>query len=165
MRRGEEAKRAGAADAAAGSAAGRRFGAAAPPKDATGLAVAALAAAALVMAASWAMLLDLHAALITLESGGAAVDAVLVLLGLAAGLPLASALRGLRLAGRAKGALSDADLVAARVAAAGARNLAWTSFGYVGAQALLVVLVEFLIANNLAVSRTFFFLPLIESSL
>jgi polar amino acid transport system permease protein len=166
MRRGEEAGRAGPADrAAAGSAAGRRFGAAAPPKDATGLAVAALAAAALVMAASWAMLLDLRAALVTLESGGTAADAALVLLGLAAALPLASGMRGLRLAGRAKRALADGDLVAARVAAAGARNLAWTSFGYVGAQALLVVLVEFLIANNLAVSRTFFFLPLIESSL
>ena len=61
-------------------------------------------------------------------------------------------------------ALAAGDVIAARVAAAASRNLAWFTFGFAGALALLLVVVQFLIANDLAVSRTFFLLPLIANS-
>ena len=47
---------------------------------------------------------------------------------------------------------------------ASARTLAWITFGYAAALVLLLLMSQFLIANNLAVSRTFFLLPLIQSS-
>jgi polar amino acid transport system permease protein len=142
----------------------RRLRAAAPPKDVRGWAVAALIAAVVVMAASWGTLLDVRGVLLALQSDSLPADAVLVLLGLAAALPIGPGTRSLRLAGRVKRALAGGDLIAARVAAAASRDLAWTALGYAGAQALLVMVVQFVIINNLAVGRTFFLLPLIASS-
>ncbi|HZS82807.1 MAG TPA: amino acid ABC transporter permease [Stellaceae bacterium] len=143
---------------------GRRLRAAAPPKDTTALAAAAIAAAAAVVAGSWTTLYDARSALGALEADGALADALLLLLAAAALALLIPALRGLRLAGAARRALGGGDLIAARVAAAASRNLAWIGFGYSAAVALLALVVQFFIANDLAVSRTFFLLPLIESS-
>jgi polar amino acid transport system permease protein len=56
------------------------------------------------------------------------------------------------------------DLIAARVAMAESRTWSWTTLGYSTAQVLVVLAMLFLIANDLAVSRTFFMLPLIISS-
>src|SRR4029078_2739037 len=67
-------------------------------------------------------------------------------------------------AARVAAVLAAGDVIAARVPAAASRNLAWFTFGFAGALALLLIVVQFLIANNLAVSRTFFLLPLISSS-
>jgi polar amino acid transport system permease protein len=44
------------------------------------------------------------------------------------------------------------------------RTFGWISLGYSTAQVLVVLAILFLIANNLAVSRTFFMLPLMASS-
>jgi polar amino acid transport system permease protein len=142
----------------------RGFRLGAPPKSAIHLAIVAVMIAALVIAASWTTLFSLRAALMSLGQHGTAIDVVLVLLALAACYPLWPACRCLREARGARAALTASDVVAARVRAALARNLAWISYGYAAAQALLLVGIEFLIANNLAVSRTFFYLPLIESS-
>jgi polar amino acid transport system permease protein len=152
-------------EVAEGPTGARRFHASVPPKDATRWAAAALAVAALVIAISWGALRDIRGALLTRKQGGHLADVLLLLLGLAATLPTVPAARSLRLAGRAKRALAGGDLTGARVAAAAARNLSWISFGYAGAQALVVLIIQFLIANDMAVSRTFFFIPLIRSSL
>jgi len=64
----------------------------------------------------------------------------------------------------ARTALREGRVIDARVRTASASNLAWIAFGYAAAQLLLLLGIEFLIANNLAVSRIFFYLPLIESS-
>jgi polar amino acid transport system permease protein len=135
-----------------------------PPKGVTHLALTGLLFAVLAIGASWITLSNLHNALTTLGQQGAFANAIVVVLGLAACYPLWPAWRCLIQARYARAALAERDVIAARVHAASARSLAWITYGYVAAQFLLLLAIEFLIANNLAVSRTFFFLPLIESS-
>lgn len=144
--------------------AGRRFRAGAPPRESKGWALSAIALGAAVTAGSWATLFGVRDALASLGQGGLFVDGVLSVLAIAAMLPVLPGFRSLRLAREARRALVDDDRIGARVAAAAARNLAWVAIGYAGSQILLLMLIQFFIANNLAVSRTFFLLPLIASS-
>ncbi|GAB3626908.1 polar amino acid ABC transporter permease [Pandoraea terrae] len=53
------------------------------------------------------------------------------------------------------------DIVAARVARSEACVQSWITLGYTLAQLLVVLALQFLLANNLAVAKTFFFVPLI----
>lgn len=154
----------GAASDAVSLATGRRFRAGAPPKDATLKALIALLGSVATVAASWATLADVRAAAASLGYGGTLVDGMLALVALGATLIVWPALCGLRYARHALRALAAADLIAARVAAAESRKFSWIAFGYSAAQALLLLAVLFLIANNLAVSKTFFMLPLMFSS-
>jgi polar amino acid transport system permease protein len=143
----------------------RRFHAGAPPRDASRLAVAAVVVGALVAVAGWATLVDLRTALVALDADGVVADATLVLLGIAAALlPTVPALRSLLQAREAKGALGGGDLIGSRVAAAASRNFAWIALGLAATQILTLLMILFLIANDLAVSRTFFFLPQIADS-
>ncbi|MDW8482046.1 MAG: amino acid ABC transporter permease [Meiothermus sp.] len=75
--------------------------------------------------------------------------------------PSARSLGQARLARRA---LSQGDLIAARVASAEAHTWAWFTLGYAGAWVIFLLLVLFFIANNVAVGRTFFQLELIADS-
>jgi polar amino acid transport system permease protein len=143
---------------------GRHFGAGAPPRDATGPATSALIVAGLVILGSWATLRSVRDALVILGHASGVASGLLVLLAVAAVCLMVPALRGMRLARQAKLAVAGGDLIAARVAAAASRNLTWITVGYAAAQAILLLVVQFFIANNLAVSRTFFLLPLIHSS-
>ena len=156
-----------AADAPlAGAAGGRRqFRAAAPPKDATGAASAALTVAVLVVLASWGTLRDVRAALASLGEAGTLANALLIIAGLAALFPLIPAARGRKAAREGRQALSNGDVIAARLATASARTLIWITFGYAAAQVLILLLIQFFIANDMAVSRIFFLLPQIWSSL
>jgi polar amino acid transport system permease protein len=113
---------------------------------------------------SWLTLLNLRAALSVLEQQGAFITAILLLLAAAACYILWPAWRCLTEARAARAALKEGEVIEARVRTAAARNLAWITYGYAATQILLLLAIEFLIANNLAVSRTFFYLPLIESS-
>ncbi len=142
----------------------RRFHAGAAPSDATGTAIAALTVAVLVVFLSWATLRNLRDALITLDVDNSFADGLLLLLGVAAIFLLAPAVRGKKRAEAAKRALASDDLIGARVATAAARSLIWITFGYAVAQVLVLLGIQFFIANNLAVSRTFFLLPQIASS-
>ena len=142
----------------------RRFRAGAPPKEATSWGSTALLVALLLVATSWMTLRGVQGALAELKVGSVYTDALLVVLGIAACALLLPALRSLKIAREGGAALAAGDVIAARVAAAASRNLAWFTFGFAGALALLLIVVQFLIANNLAVSRTFFLLPLIGSS-
>ena len=143
---------------------GRRFSVAEPPRGVMRLAIVSLVVAGLVVAASWATLVRLNEALTTLGQTGTVSTVLLLLAGVAALYLVVPAWRCLRTARGARVALADGDLIQARVRTASARTLAWITFGYAAAQVLLLLIVEFLIANDLAVSRTFFLLPLIESS-
>ncbi|HSY87047.1 MAG TPA: amino acid ABC transporter permease [Verrucomicrobiae bacterium] len=142
----------------------RRFRAGAPPREATSWGTTALLVALLLVATSWMTLRGVEGALAELKVGSVYTDALLVVLGIGACALLLPALRSLKIAREGGAALAAGDIIAARVAAAASRNLAWFTFGFAGALALLLVVVQFLIANNLAVSRTFFLLPLIASS-
>jgi polar amino acid transport system permease protein len=75
------------------------------------------------------------------------------------------ALRSLRSARQARRAIAGGDLVAARVAATDSRAASWISLSLAVALAVLLAVIQFLIANDLAVSRTFFLLPLMSETL
>jgi polar amino acid transport system permease protein len=137
----------------------------APPKDTTRGAVIAIAIAIFVTACSWRTLLDLRAALATLDVTGRAILALLVLLGAGALYPLVPALRSLRLARRARRAIAGGELVVARAAAKASRGDTWISISLAVALVVVLAAIQFLIANDLAVSRTFFLLPLMSETL
>jgi polar amino acid transport system permease protein len=142
----------------------RRFRAGVPPGDAKRTAIAALTVAGLVVLMSWATLRNLRDALITLDADTGVADGLLLSLGAAAVFLMLPAWRGWKRADDAKRALDADDLIGARVATAAARSLIWITFGYAAAQVLILLAIQFFIANNLAVSRTFFLLPQITSS-
>ncbi len=142
----------------------RQWRAGSRPTDPTSWALTALGVAGLTVASAWGTLHGVRGALAILDQGGLVADAILLLFGLLTACLLIPALRSLQIAGRARTALAKGDTIAARVAGASARGLAWYSFGFAGALMLILMVVQFLIANNLAVSRTFFLLPLIFST-
>jgi polar amino acid transport system permease protein len=147
-------------------AAERRFHAGGPPRDPSRLALAATIAGIFAAVASFATLFDLRTALASLEVAGLAADACLIALGaLAIIIPLAPALKGLALARRCSRQLAAGDLITARVGAAAARESSSIALGLVASQTLVLLGILFLIANDLAVSRTFFYLPQIRDSL
>src|SRR5579871_1845705 len=159
-----EARGPGEGGGGLGSPTGRRFHAGAPPKDATSWAASSLLVGALIIGLGWQTLTGVRHALQTLGADSLAFDILFVLLGLVFLGLLVPAGRSLTKARIAKTALAEGDLVGARVAMASSRSLAWTTIGYAGALALLLMVAQFMIANDLAVSRTFFRLPLIISS-
>jgi polar amino acid transport system permease protein len=142
----------------------RQWRAASRPTDPTSWALTALGVAILTIASAWGTLYGVRGALKSLNQSSALADAILVLFGLGAALLLLPALRSLQIASRARDALAKNDVIGARVAGAAARGLAWYSFGFAAAFMLVLLVVQFFIANDLAVSRTFFALPLIIST-
>jgi polar amino acid transport system permease protein len=124
----------------------------------------ALLVSGTVVLVSWLTLLDVRATLVELHRASVVSDLMLAATALAAILIMFPAIRSLRGTQRARRALAGADLIAARVAMAESRTFGWISLGYSAAQVLVVLAILFLIANDLAVSRTFFMLPLMASS-
>ena len=147
------------------SAGERRFRAGTPPNTSKFMTYMALLACAAVVLVSWLTLLHVRAVLSATPQGvGTVANALLAASAVVAILILYPAVQGLRTTHQARRALAAGDLIAARVAMAESRTWSWTTLGYSTAQALVVLAILFLIANNLAVSRTFFMLPLIISS-
>jgi polar amino acid transport system permease protein len=147
------------------SAGERRFRAGTPPNTSKFMTYMALLVCAAVVVVSWLTLLDVRAALSTTPRGvGTVANVLLAASALVAILIMYPAVQGLRTTQQARRALAAGDLIAARVAMAESRTWSWTTLGYSSAQVLVVLAMLFLIANNLAVSRTFFMLPLIVSS-
>jgi polar amino acid transport system permease protein len=144
----------------------RRFHAGGPPRNPTRRAIAAAVIGLLAVAAAAATLLDLRAALASLDVSGIATDLSLFALGIiAAAIPLVPALLGLARARQSRLRLNEGDLIGARVEAAASRNASSISLGLAATQILVLLAILFLIANDLAVSRTFFYLPQIRDSL
>jgi polar amino acid transport system permease protein len=147
------------------SAGERRFRAGTPPNTSRLLTYVALLVCAAVVVVSWLTLLDVRAVLSATPQGvGPLANVLLAASALVAILIMHPAVQGLRTTQQARRALAAGDLIAARVAMAESRTWSWTTLGYSTAQVLVVLAVLFLIANDLAVSRTFFMLPLIVSS-
>jgi polar amino acid transport system permease protein len=142
----------------------RRFRAGTAPGTSSTWAYAALGISAAVVLASWASILDVRATVSSLQGAGVVTDLLLAAVALAALLITIPAVRGLQRIHLAKRALAGTDLIGARVAMSESRTFSWISLGYAGAQVLVLLAILFLIANNQAVSRTFFMLPLIASS-
>jgi polar amino acid transport system permease protein len=143
----------------------RRFTAGTPPRDATGWSITALFVALFVVFATWSTLNGIHAALATVGVGGVLPAVPLILCGLAALILLWPAVQSWRYSQAAKSALAGGDLVATRVATASLREYAYTTLGYAAVVVIMLAAAQFFIANDLSVSRTFFQVPLIISSL
>ncbi|HEY1995853.1 amino acid ABC transporter permease [Paraburkholderia sp.] len=137
----------------------------APPKDTTRGALVVTVFALLVVACFWRTLSDLRVALASLSVTGKGSDALLVLLGVGGLYPLVPALRSLRAAQRARRAVASGELAAARTAASASRSDMWTSAGLAVSLLVMLGFIQFLIANDLAVSRTFFQLPLMVETM
>ena len=125
----------------------------------------ALLISAAVVVVSWLTLLDVRAALSATAHGGYGCECVVAAAALIAILIMYPAVQGLRTTQQARRGALGRRSIAARVAMAESRTLELDTLGYSTAQALIVLAILFLIANDLAVSRTFFMLPLIFSSL
>jgi len=142
--------------------ASRRW-AATTPKSGNGIAVAALVVVGVVVASTVATLFAVRSALATISGGGVGAAAVLTLLGIASLGLFRPAVASYAAAKRSAG-VASADVAAARVEAARARASAASAFGFAAALLIVDLLALFLIANHLAVGRTFFFWPVISST-
>lgn len=143
----------------------RRWSGGTPPRDVTGWSITALFVAVIIVLATWSTLRDIYAALSSIEAEGAVAAAILGLCGVAVLALLWPAVQSWRQSQIAKEALAAGDLVKARVATASLREYAYTTLGYAAVVVIMLVAAQFFIANDLSVSRTFFQVPLIVSSL
>jgi polar amino acid transport system permease protein len=138
----------------------RRMNTGGMPALPTGLLLAACAVVIAVEAAGLYTIAVLRMALLQGGYGWWATPAclLLALVSVLIAVPLIRAFLRWRDARRA---IAPADVVAARVTGSEARNQAWIAIGYGCAQLIAVLLAQFLLANNQAVAKTFFFVPLI----
>ena len=145
-------------DMAGGSA--RRLNIGGMPSLPTALLFAALVLVTVVDATSLYTIVVLRDALL---QGGftswlvSALSGLLALASVLIALPLTRAFRRWRDVRRA---VADNDVVAARAARSEAQSRGWIVMGYVFAQFIVVLFAQFLLANNQAVAKTFFFVPL-----
>jgi polar amino acid transport system permease protein len=146
------------------SSAERRFRAGTAPTTSKVHASVALIFSAAVVVASWRTLIVLRPALSGLLHSGRWLDAALAVLAMAATIITYPAIRGVAHAQRARNALAAGDLIVARAQMAASHTASWSALGYSAAQLLALAAIWFLIANDFAVSRTFFMLPLMATS-
>ena len=134
------------------------------PAVPTALLLSAFAIVALIEAGSFN---TISAARHALLQGGvadwlvSALSAILALASLALLLPMIRAFLRWRDVGRA---VTRNDIVAARVTRSEAREQSWIAIGYAAAQFVIVLIGQFLLANDQAVARTFFFVPLMAET-
>ncbi len=144
---------------------GRRFNAAGGPGAPLALTATAFLLVLLTIAASWATIAAARSAIGALGQQGPVIDTLFVLLAIASVLLIVPTVKSMRHCLQVRAARKINDLIAVRVAAANARNQDWIAIGYSVAQWLILLFVSFLIANNMEVSKTFFYLPLIKQTL
>ena len=135
-----------------------------PPRSAAGWVATAIIVSVFLVIVSWNSLAHLWSAAATLKVDGLLVHGIIVICGLAVLSLIWPALQSFRQWQGAKAALAAKQLVEARVATAASLDQAHYTLGFAAALLTSLLLVEFFITNNLAVSRTFFLLPLIGSS-
>ncbi|MFO1036525.1 MAG: amino acid ABC transporter permease [Geminicoccaceae bacterium] len=95
--------------------------------------------------------------------GSSLTDILLFVFAAGTLLLLIPAWRGRQAAKRAREAIPG-DLVTARVETAAGETASGVALGYAAAALLVVIAAVFMIANDAAVARTFFYLPLIQDS-
>jgi polar amino acid transport system permease protein len=134
----------------------RRWRAPSLPKDPTPLAVLALAVGGGTVAAAWWVVDHLRGIAAANELRIATLDGGLILFGLVVSLLLYPAIRAVATARKATAATLVPDVVTARVQGAAARKWCWYTLGYAAAVILVLMLALLLVANDVAVGRTFF---------
>jgi polar amino acid transport system permease protein len=133
------------------------------PKPPRRLSLAALAGVLGLSAAAFWVIGAVRQAMAAGGIGSLAADLTLYAAAAATLLLLLPAVRAIRAARRARAAVAT-DLVTARVEAAAGETSAWVAIGYAAAALLVVVAGGFMVANDSAVARTFFYLPLMQES-
>ena len=134
------------------------------PKSGLARSVVALAVVGLVVIVTALTLAAIRSALASLDVGGWGVDGVLVGLGLASLALLRPALASFQ-ASRRSGLVAATDVAEARSHTSQAHTSAAYALGFAAAVLILDLCALFLIVNDIAVGRTFFFWPLMSSSI
>ena len=133
------------------------------PRPPSTFALVALAVALGVAAAAFAAAEAVRRAMAGGGIGSTLVDILLFAFAVATLLLLVPAWRGWQAAQRAKAALGS-DLVTARVETAAGETWSGVAIGYAAAALVVVIAAVFMIVNDAAVARTFFYLPLMQES-
>ena len=131
------------------------------PSAPTQLFLVSVAAATLAVGSSWYTVALAYRALGGLGLPVWVLSALSVLLALASVLVTLPAFRAFRQWRVVRRALRRDDLLAARLARSAACDQSWIAIGYTLAQLIVVLVFQFLLANNQTVAKTFFFVPLI----
>lgn len=142
----------------------RSFGAGAAPKDAGGWAATAVICFLFVVISTWLTFKQAYLHAVSLGVGEVASGSVLVLAVACAALLAWPAFNSMTRARRAREAVSAGDLMTARIETSKALDYAHYTVGFAALFAVALALVQFLMANDMAVSRTFLSLPLIGTS-
>ena len=142
----------------------RRLNIGGMPSAPTGLLLAASGVVILVEAGSFATIAMVREAL--RQAGWAgwemlALSAFLVLASVLILLPLIRAFRKWR---DVRHAIVRKDIVAARMTRSDTREQSWIAIGYAFAQFIILLACQFLLANDQAVAKTFFFVPLMAET-
>lgn len=124
----------------------------------------ALAVGGVVVAATWWIVDRLRDVMATLQVESTGVEVGLVLYAILTSLLLYPAIKAVTTARKASAAAAALDVVTARVEGAAARKWCWYTLGYSAAFVLVLLLALLIIANDVAVGKTFFNLPLMTSS-
>ena len=142
------------------SGSARRLNIGGMPSAPTALLLVAFAVAVLVEAASFTTLGVLRDALLQNGFAGWFVFAAIALAALVSALIAVPLVRAFIQWTHARRAAADKDVTRARVMGSGARNQSWITIGYSFALFLTVLAGQFLLANDQAVTKTFFLVPL-----
>lgn len=143
----------------------RAFNRAAAPRDVTGWATTAVIAAVILVFASWATLRRVYDVCLMLGIGDYVLMPIAITLGIAVLAILIPAARSVARARAAREHVASGDLVNARILTSAASDYAYYTFGFAALLAATIGFAQFLIANDLAVSRTFLLIPLMWQSL
>jgi polar amino acid transport system permease protein len=131
------------------------------PPNVLPFSLVAVVLCALTVLICWAVLQFLRFTLEKNKISSGLFDAIMVLVG---SIPLGlfvPAIRGVREAMQARAALSQNDLITARVRTASSQSSSWFALGYGVFAVLSAIAVWFLITNDVAVGSTFFKMSLI----
>ena len=134
-----------------------------PPQRADGLATAALLFALVCVIAAYESTQLIRSSLEFLGVMGEAWQIVFWAVIAATALLFVPAVRAYGGARRASAALERGDIVQARIETAAARENGWLTFGWGAFAVIALGLAVFVMMNNVAVGKTFFYLPLMQA--
>ena len=132
------------------------------PQRADGLALAALLFAALCTLAAYGATHLIRSALDHLGAMNGVWQAVFWLAIAATAMLFLPALRAFGQARHAGAALKSGDIVEARIQTAASRENGWLTFGWGAFALILLGFASFVMMNDVAVGKTFFYLPLMQ---
>ncbi len=132
------------------------------PNDATRISLTAVWFAGLCVVATFGATALVRIALRGLDFYGLGWELLFGAVLLLSALTFLPALRALRKSAVARAALSRNDLAEMRIATSEARDSAWLTFGWGSFGLVALAFICFILTNDAAVGKTFFFLPLMS---